>query len=74
LVNFLIERSKGIIPTGASWIREKVLKHPKYNKDSIVSQQISYDLIKMIANLDNPESSECEELLTKKYASIQLNL
>lgn len=73
-MSFLVERSKGIIPTGASWMREKVMNHPKYNKDSIVTQEISYDLMKTIEKLDNPESSECEELLTKKYASVQQNL
>lgn len=70
LISFLVDRAKGIIPTGATWMRDKVLNHPKYQKDSLVTSEISHDLMQSIANLDNPDSKECEELLTKKYAEV----
>ena len=35
----------GKTPTLARWIRNFVSKHPKYNKDSIVNEEIAGDLI-----------------------------
>ena len=55
-------------------MREKVINHPKYQKDSLVTPEISHDLMQSIVNLDNPDSKECEELLSKKYAEVQLKL
>lgn len=56
---FLARRSKGQIPTGARFIRDFVLQHPAYKQDSIVSKEISYDLLAMIDKLESnePESA-----------------
>ena len=35
----------GSLRTAASWIREFVRAHPKYRGDSVVSQEINYDLM-----------------------------
>ena len=40
------------MPSGAKFIREFVLGHPEYKKDSIVSPKISYDLMDMIKKLE----------------------
>ncbi|CAG8451518.1 3011_t:CDS:2 [Racocetra fulgida] len=37
----------------ATWIRNFVRSHPNYNHDSVVSQEINYDLIKMIEKIQN---------------------
>ncbi|KAL1744780.1 glutamate-cysteine ligase-domain-containing protein [Schizophyllum fasciatum] len=39
------QRSTGQLKTPATWIREFVLNHPKYKKDSVVSEEINYDLM-----------------------------
>jgi len=41
----LSQRVKGERPTIAHWIREFVLRHPKYQKDSVVSAEIAADLV-----------------------------
>ena len=52
-LNFLQERAKGKLQTDAKYIREFVINHPKYNRDSIVSQEIAYELSKRIINIQN---------------------
>lgn len=56
----LLKRAKGEIPSCARFIRDFVLNHPDYKKDSIVSNSITFDLMKMISllELDTPESKE----------------
>jgi len=41
----LHKRAKGELPTISSWMRNFVLKHPKYQQDSIVLPEIASDLI-----------------------------
>lgn len=38
-------RASGEIMTTASWIRSFVTSHPAYKKDSVVSEEITYDLL-----------------------------
>lgn len=40
--------SIGELVTPASWIRNFIVTHPKYNKDSKVTEEINYDLAKAI--------------------------
>lgn len=51
MLGFLLKRAKGEIKTGARFMRDLVLNHPEYEKDSIVSNKICYDLVKRIALL-----------------------
>lgn len=44
-LRFLAARAKGVIPTGATMIRNFVMKHPAYQKDSRLNNQINYDLL-----------------------------
>ncbi|KPJ13668.1 Glutamate--cysteine ligase [Papilio machaon] len=39
-------RAHGDIATMAAWMRHFVTSHPQYNKDSVVSEKINYDLLK----------------------------
>lgn len=65
----LIEkRANGEWQTTASWIRTFVRNHPAYQKDSIISQEINYDLIKEAEKISN-EFGKNEEL-TKRFLGI----
>lgn len=44
-LDFINKRATGEILTGASWMRQFVLSHPLYKQDSIVSDEIAYDMI-----------------------------
>jgi hypothetical protein len=37
-----------------------VLQHPAYNKDSLVSEDIAYDLLAMINKLESGEAGSAE--------------
>jgi glutamate--cysteine ligase catalytic subunit len=39
--------------TNASWIRQFVLSHPLYKSDSIVSDEIQYDLVWKMQQIAN---------------------
>lgn len=44
-------RASGEIPTDAQWIRNFVLNHPSYKHDSIINEEINYDLVKAVEEL-----------------------
>ena len=41
-------RAKGQLQTPAAWIRRFITSHPAYKHDSVVSDEINYDLVKAI--------------------------
>eukprot|EP00943_MAST-04B_sp_MAST-4B-sp1_P001249 g1249.t1 len=43
--DFLSMRASGKLLTTASWMRQFVLKHPAYKHDSVVTDEIAYDLL-----------------------------
>ncbi|RKP22337.1 glutamate-cysteine ligase catalytic subunit [Syncephalis pseudoplumigaleata] len=43
---FIRARANGTLMTTAAWIRQFVQNHPAYKHDSVVSQEINYDLIR----------------------------
>ncbi|XP_075158520.1 glutamate--cysteine ligase-like [Haematobia irritans] len=47
-LRFIERRASGELVTTATWMREQVLKHPDYKKDSIVSDTINFDILKKI--------------------------
>ena len=53
--------------TNAKFMREFVLKHPEYKQDSIVSAEMIFDLSKMVANLEEPDS-EPRQILLGEFA------
>ena len=63
-VNFLERRTKGELFTDAKYIRKFVNEHPKYKKDSIITEEINYDLIMHILQIQNgllkPKELFCE--------------
>ncbi|KAF0488248.1 GCS-domain-containing protein [Gigaspora margarita] len=54
-LEFICMRASGKIQTTATWIRNFVRSHPNYNHDSMVSQEINYDLIKMLEKIQKGE-------------------
>ena len=66
-VNFLGDRSKGVVPTGATFLRNYVKQHASYNKDSQLNEQINFDLMTMMSSL-NDASSEARRQLLGEYA------
>ncbi|RUS14789.1 glutamate-cysteine ligase catalytic subunit [Endogone sp. FLAS-F59071] len=61
-------RADGSLITGATWIRKFVQNHPQYQQDSVVSQEINYDLVKEIERIAKAEV-RVPELLGNWYCS-----
>lgn len=51
-LNFLADRSKGKILTDAKFMRNYVLNHPGYKKDSLLTDEILYDMSVMLLTLE----------------------
>lgn len=47
-LDFIRKRSTGELQTPATWIRNFVRSHPAYKFDSVVSEEINYDLLKEV--------------------------
>lgn len=47
-LDFIRKRSTGQLQTPATWIRNFVRSHPAYKFDSVVSEEINYDLLKEV--------------------------
>ena len=47
-LDFVRKRSTGELQTPATWIRNFVRSHPSYKSDSVVSEEINYDLLKEV--------------------------
>lgn len=54
-LEFLSKRAHGKIPTGARFIRNFVLNHPAYKQDSVVNNEIAFDLLSMIDSLESED-------------------
>ena len=52
-VDFFERKTKGELWTDAKYIRKFVNDHPKYNKDSIITEEINYDLITHLLDIQN---------------------
>uniref|UniRef100_A0A1B0AX38 Glutamate--cysteine ligase n=1 Tax=Glossina palpalis gambiensis TaxID=67801 RepID=A0A1B0AX38_9MUSC len=50
-LRFIQKRASGDLFTTATWLREQVLNHSDYKKDSLVSDLISYDILKKIEQI-----------------------
>lgn len=55
-------RASGQLMTLATWIRTQVQSHPEYKKDSRVTDEIGYDLLKKMHKITKGEL-QCSELL-----------
>jgi glutamate--cysteine ligase catalytic subunit len=66
-LQFVLDRSKGRIPTGANYIRRFVQEHPEYQRDSFVSNKIAFDLVSKIASM-NYNEEERQAFYGKKFS------
>ena len=53
----LQRRARGELRTGARFLRDFVTSHPAYERDSVISKEIAFDLVTMMDSL-NTENSE----------------
>ncbi|KAF3912588.1 hypothetical protein ABW21_db0208503 [Orbilia brochopaga] len=59
-LDLIRKRSNGTWETAATWIRNFIRSHPKYERDSRVNSEINYDLIKAAEKLGNDEGEGTE--------------
>jgi len=59
-------RADGTLKTASTWIREFIRSHPAYKFDSVVSQEINYDLLKAIDEIERGVR-KADDLLPKDY-------
>ncbi|KZV60720.1 glutamate-cysteine ligase catalytic subunit [Peniophora sp. CONT] len=65
-LSLIRRRASGELQTTASWIRDFVRKHPAYKGDSVVSQEINYDLMVAVDEIERGVRRE-EGLLPRDY-------
>ncbi|ORZ09459.1 glutamate-cysteine ligase-domain-containing protein [Absidia repens] len=46
-MDLISQRASGDLMTGASYLRQLVMQHPDYKRDSVVSSPITYDIVKV---------------------------
>lgn len=63
-LDLIQKRASGKLMTTAHWMREFVLKHPKYARDSRVTEEINYDLLVACQQITSGQLCP-PELLTK---------
>eukprot|EP00111_Clytia_hemisphaerica_P019576 TCONS_00057767-protein len=61
-------RASGEVLTTASWMRKFIRSHPKYKFDSVVSEEINYDLMKMCTEITSG-NVQCPDLFTPDLMS-----
>lgn len=54
-LQFLSKRASGELWTDAKYIRNFIMNHPKYKRDSKINDEINYDLINHILKIQNKE-------------------
>lgn len=61
-IELIGKRASGELMTAATWMRKFVMSHPAYKKDSVVNDEINYDLMWRVQLISSGEV-ECLELL-----------
>jgi glutamate--cysteine ligase catalytic subunit len=70
-LDFIRKRADGTLWTGAKWIRDFVAAHPHYHGDSVVSEKITYDLLRAVREMADKEGRDGTvgwQMLTGKEA------
>lgn len=57
-LDLIRKRANGTYWTAARWIRHFVATHPQYQKDSVVSDEITYDLVKAAEQITRMEGRD----------------
>ncbi|GAA5864018.1 hypothetical protein JCM1840_000668 [Sporobolomyces johnsonii] len=54
-LDLVARRASGELVTTATWMRDFVRSHPQYKHDSVVGQEITYDLVKAVDAIERGE-------------------
>lgn len=54
-LSLVSKRASGQLKSNASWIREFIASHPNYKHDSVISNELNYDLTKALEKITNGE-------------------
>jgi glutamate--cysteine ligase catalytic subunit len=65
-LDLIRKRANGKLWTAAKWIREYVRSHAEYQKDSVVSDAITYDLLKEVEDITVGKKTDVPFLKVKK--------
>eukprot|EP00049_Salpingoeca_infusionum_P025960 m.22887 g.22887 ORF g.22887 m.22887 type:complete len:91 (+) comp8430_c0_seq2:2104-2376(+) len=57
-LSFISKKASGEVVTTATWMRDFVQAHPGYKHDSIVSDEVAYDLIQRIDEISQGAPDE----------------
>ncbi|XP_064597197.1 glutamate--cysteine ligase catalytic subunit-like [Liolophura sinensis] len=60
-INLISKRASGELLTTARWMRNFVAKHPSYHGDSVVNEEVNFDLLELCRKVSAGEAS-CPEL------------
>ncbi|CAF0741062.1 unnamed protein product [Adineta steineri] len=72
-LNLISQRAAGTLMTNASWMRHFVANHPSYKHDSVVTDEIAYDLLWKMKKIANDED-HCPEVLPKMSSKTTLDV
>jgi len=61
-------KASGEVLTTAGWMRKFIRSHPKYQNDSIVTEEINYDLLKKCTEITDGKV-DCPDLFTAEQMS-----
>ncbi|CAF3157169.1 unnamed protein product [Rotaria sp. Silwood2] len=59
--------------TNATWMRHFVANHPAYKHDSVVTDEIAYDLLWKMKKIANDED-DCPEVVRRKLSKTTLDI
>ena len=57
-LDLIRKRADGTLWTAAKWIRHFVQTHPEYKKDSVVSEQVQFDLVGVVEKITKSEGRD----------------
>jgi hypothetical protein len=70
---FSILLFEGALMTNATWMRHFVANHPLYKHDSVVTDEIAYDLLWKMKKIANDED-DCPEVLPRMLSKTTLDV
>lgn len=70
---FSLQISIGTLLTNASWVRQFVTNHPSYKQDSVVNDEIAYDLLWKMTKVSTGEEL-CPEVLPRMSSKTTLDI
>jgi len=72
-VNLISKRAAGSLMTNASWMRNFVTNHPSYKHDSVVNDEIAYDLLWKMTRVST-YGEECRDVLPRMSSKTTLDI